>query len=132
MDSIPTLTEWIIHSLDYEKVLEQKLTENNLEYILKLLAKYSFHIYKLFTVNERVEIEQIIKQQIDDNKDIKIQISQRDTIRFANIVMDIINTKNETEMSRISSSDGLCDSDDTFVSSLVLYTLYILYIFSIQ
>ena len=107
MESISSLTEMIINSLDYEKILKEKLQERNLEYILKLLLDNTdFTTSELFTFNNKEKIEKIIEEEIDDNTCMDIKIKTIDKHRFANIIMDIKAIKILNE----SSSDH---SDDT-------------------
>eukprot|EP00484_Ammonia_sp_Unknown_P001526 CAMPEP_0197021468 /NCGR_PEP_ID=MMETSP1384-20130603/2347_1 /TAXON_ID=29189 /ORGANISM="Ammonia sp." /LENGTH=1062 /DNA_ID=CAMNT_0042449301 /DNA_START=209 /DNA_END=3397 /DNA_ORIENTATION=- len=89
--SIPTLTEMVINTLEYEKILKSKLEERNLGYILSLLCeKCDVSTNELFTLSDRAKIEQIITMQIDDNQYIDVKVQSKDKDVFANIVMDVI------------------------------------------
>eukprot|EP01084_Bolivina_argentea_P205261 350692_1 len=96
--SIGLLTDMIINSLDDEKVLKDKLQEKQLEYILGLLLEHNIiTLSELFTFNNKEKIQHIIEQQIDHNRDINVTIKPKDKNEFSNIVMDVIQSKIQTQ-----------------------------------
>lgn len=106
ISSIPTLTEMIISSLEYEKLLKDKLSERNLEYILHiLLEKCDFTTNELLTFENKQKIEKIIEEEIDDNKNIEFVIKTKDKNRFANIVMDVKALKYQSQSDQSLSDD---------------------------